>query len=607
MTGAAVFETNGVTWDLTSYFDEFNGPTMRAFKKQLGTDVALLEERASKLPAVNADSAAAWEELVLLAENFSSRIGHISSYVSNLHSADATNESYGEELASLSLLSAGFDKFSVELQRALKDASDQDFALFLERPALEGAQHYLKRTRRLAQFTMSPPEEKLAADLSVDGIHAWGRLYDTVTSKLEFDLLYPDGRTERLPIAQWRGLMGDADREIGRRAFEGGNRAWQSIEDVCAAALNAIAGTRLSLYKYRGVPHFLDMALFQSSIESETLEAMYKAIHENIDTAREILRVKAKALGRPGIAWFEREAPLPLSDSSRYTWVEGSGMVEESFRRVYPPLADYYGSFIDKRWMESQVRPGKRPGAYCTGSSVTGEQRVYMTFNGSLNEVSTIAHEIGHAWHGHLLKDYRPLQQRYPMTLAETASIFAEQILAEGVYSNENIGASAKLQMLDADLCGAAVLLLDITARFEFERDFHELRRSGEVSVSRLKQLMVETQQRVMGDALLPGGEDPMFWASKLHFYITRVTFYNFPYTFGFLLSRALFGMFKERGNDFLPQYEDFLRMTGSDTVENVAQRSLGVDVSDPAFWAASIKSLEQPLADYRALLEQAL
>ena len=226
-----------------------------------------------------------------------------------------------------------------------------------------------------------------------------------------------------------------------------------------------------------------------------------------------------------------------------------------------------------------------------------------MTFNGTLGDATTMAHEVGHAWHSHLLKDMRPMVQEYPMTLAETASIFGEHILAEGIYTDDGVSDREKLLMLDSDLCGAAVLLLDITVRFEFEKAFHEERMQGEVSVARLKELMQETQRRVFGDCMISESADPMFWASKLHFYISGVTFYNFPYTFGFLLARALYHRFQQEGRSFLPKYEDFLRLTGSDYVESVVARTVGGDTTDPAFWEASIKSLQEPLARYKNLL----
>ena len=285
------------------------------------------------------------------------------------------------------------------------------------------------------------------------------------------------------------------------------------------------------------------------------------------------------------------------------SWERVTATVGAAFDGVYPGLAEYYHSVLDKRWIESEARHGKRPGAFCTGSPVTGEQRVYMNFSGTHGDLTTVAHEVGHAFHNHIMGDLRPMARWVPMTLAETASIFGERILAEGCYKDENTSEEQKLLMLDGELTSAAVLLLDITVRFEFEKALYEERSEGEMSVSRLKEIMVEKQRRLFGDVMLEGGEDPYFWASKLHFYITHVTFYNFPYTFGFLLSRALFARFRSEGPSFLPKYEEFLRLSASDTVEKIAERSMGVDVGSPAFWTDSIRSLEEPLELYRELL----
>ncbi|OGR60742.1 MAG: hypothetical protein A2X36_02595 [Elusimicrobia bacterium GWA2_69_24] len=593
----------GVRWDLGGFFPEFNGSKMRVFKNRLAADAARLQKEAARLAPLSAKTAGRWEKLILAAEDLDARIGHLGSYVACLEAADAKNEAYSAEKARLSELGAQYAKLDVDLLRAFKDAPDAVFAAFLKRKPLAPIAYSLGRLRERARRTMSSDEEKLAADLCVDGFHSWGRLYDKVSGGLEFEMHWPDGRRETLPISRWRSLMSDADREVGRAAFEGGNRTWAGVQDVCAAALNAIAGFRLTLNRHRGIPHFLDRPLFAAGTSRKTLDAMYAAIQKNLPLAREIFRVKARSLGRKGIRFFEREAPLALKDSSRFTWEQGSGLVAQSFATAYPRLGEYYRQFLRDRWLESESRGGKRPGAFCTGSSVSNEQRVYMAFNGSLRDVETIAHEIGHAWHGHLLRDLRHWGREYPMTLAETASIFGEQILADGIYEDQRVGERQKLLMLDAELCGAAVMLLDITVRFEFEKAFHEERMKGEVSVSRLRELMVQTQRRVFGDALEPGGEDPLFWVSKLHFYITDVSFYNFPYTFGFLLAKALFTRFKAEGPAFLPKYEAFLRLTGSGTVEEVAHRSIGADVGNPAFWETSIRSLAAPLERYKKLL----
>lgn len=576
---------------------------MLKFKKKLAADVAALQKKAAKLAPLSAETAAGWEKLLLTAEDVETRLGHIVSYVTCLESAHADKEEYSAESAKLYSLTAEYSKFGVDLLRAFKDVPENIFTAFIKREKLKPVQHSLRRVREQAAHTMTPASEKLAADLGVDGFQSWDRLYSKISSKLEFDMAWPDGRKERLPISRWRALMSDSNRAMGRAAFEGGNLAWASIEDSCAAALNAISGTRLTLYRHRGIKHYLDQALFGAGIKRRTLDAMYAAVYKNIDSVREILRVKAGAMDRKGIAFFEREAPLPMKDSKLYTWEEGSGKVSAAFGRVYPALGRYYKDFLAKRWMESESRGGKRPGGFCTGSGLTKEGRIYMTFNGSLGDVTTIAHEIGHAWHSHLLREMRPWAREYPMTLAETASIFGEHILAEGVQADPGVSDAQKLIMLDEYLTGAVVTILDITVRFEFEKAFHEERAKGEVSVARLKELMTDAQRRVFGDALEPGGEDPLFWVSKLHFYKTGVSFYNFPYTFGFLMAAALFRKFKVEGPSFLPKYEAFLRLTGSDTVENVARRSLGADIGNSAFWEASIKGLQEPLARYKTLL----
>jgi oligoendopeptidase F len=596
-------EPSPQVWDLASFFPAFGGPEMQAFEQRLRADIAALQERSAGAGGLTQATLERWEAIVLGLEDVEARLGHLTAYVECLGAADAGNEAYSREEAALAQLGAEAEKAEVDLLHALKAASGRDFAALAGREKLRDAGHRLQRLRKRALRTMARGEERLAADLAVDGLHAWGRMYNTLSGKLDFRMEWPDGRVERVPMAQWRALMSAVDRRVGRAAFEGGNLEWARVGDVCASALNAIAGHRLTLNRYRGYGHYLEPALYQSQVERETLEAMYAAIHANIRLPRRIFRSKATALGRAGIWWFEREAPLALEEAGDLAWEQGSGMVGRAFRRVYPALAQYYQRALDRRWIESEKRPGKRPGAFCTGSELTGEQRVFMTFAGTLRDASTLAHETGHAWHASLLRDLRPMARSYPMTLAETASVFAEKILAEGAAADPDLPDARKLLSLDGELCDAAIMLLDITVRYEFERAFHDERASGEVGVSRLGELMVAAQRRVWDDALLPDGADPWFWASKLHFYITGTTFYNFPYTFGFLLAMALVRRFRQAGPGFLADYERFLRLSGSGSAEEVVRQAFGEDIRRPEFWAGGILALEEPLARYEALL----
>jgi oligoendopeptidase F len=230
-----------------------------------------------------------------------------------------------------------------------------------------------------------------------------------------------------------------------------------------------------------------------------------------------------------------------------------------------------------------------------------------MSYAGSLNDISTLAHEIGHAFHSGQLKGLRPFMQGYPMTLAESASTFAEILLAEGIMTDPDSSDAQKLSVLTATVNHGIAFLIDIPIRFNFEKAFHEERMRGEVSVSHFKSLMTEAMQNQFGDLLEEKGADPFFWASKMHFYLTGVSFYNYPYTFGYLLSRGLFGMFKREGTAFLPKYQEFLRYSGSDMAQNVAQKTLGADLEATDFWKQAIMSHEPELAEFETLVKKVL
>jgi oligoendopeptidase F len=597
-----------MTWDLTSYFPEFNGAEMLRFKEALRQDVEALKQNAAALAPLTEENALAWETIFFRHEDLLRRMSHLGSYIGCLASSDARNEAYLKEEAALARQRAELAKARIELLRAVKNSSEETFASFTARPSLAGAQNYLNRLREEARRAMLPDKEVLATDLGVDGIQAWGRLYDTMASKLEFDMVYSDGRRERLPMSQRRSLMDHPDRRVRQAAFEGGNAAWQSMEDAAAAALNAIAGTRLTLNCHRGVEHFLDIALFQAAISRKTLDAMLDALRANREIPRRVLRLKAGQMGQTGVAWYDLGAPLDLPDHQKLFWDQAKQTVAASFSLAYPTLANFFqGEVIKKSWIDWEPRAGKRPGGFCTTSMLSKQSRIFMTYNESLGDVLTLAHESGHAFHGYLMRDARPYARGYPMTLAETASTFGEQVLMNGLVDDPTTSDAQKVMMLDVEIGHGAVYLLDIPVRYEFEKAFYEERKSGELSVSRLKELMVTTQRQVVGDLLEPGGEDPYFWASKLHFYITGITFYNFPYTFGYLLSRGLYAMFRKEGDAFLPKYEELLRLAGSDTAENVVQRAVGRDLEEPHFWSEAIRSLEEPLKRLEDLLPKVL
>jgi oligoendopeptidase F len=592
-----------VDWDLTAYFAEFGGEQQVAFEAALEADTSALGESVAALPDPGPASYAGWEAALERYEAIGARFAHLRSYVSALASADGTDPRYRAAEARLSSLRARLTALEARFIAALGGLDDAAFAAWLGAGPLADARYYLSRWRERATRSMPPEREALAAELGTDGIEAWGRLYDRLTSTLTFKLAQPDGSERELPISARRSLMEGSDRSLRQAAFEGGNRAFAGSAPTLAAALNHIAGTRLTLYRQRGVGHFLEPALFDAGISRSALDALYVAVERQLALPRRVLALKARALGVPALAWYDLGAPFPSTAARRIEWSEAVDMVARAFGRQYPKLGAFFTRGIERRWVDHRSRPGKRPGAFCTSSPLLEESRIFMTFQGTFNEVSTLAHEMGHAFHNHVMEGVRFFARRYPMTLAESASTFAELLLADGLAEQPGIE-PAERRALEASLLNdAATFLLDITARFRFEQAFYEERRRGELEVERLNELMADTQRQVFGDALDPAAADPLFWASKLHFFITGVSFYNFPYTFGYLLSRGMFAEFKRRGPEFLPLYEQFLRRSGSDDAPRVARDVLGVELEQPDFWERSITSVAEPLARFEAAL----
>ena len=595
--------TSARTWDLTGYFPEFDGKAYRTFKQALRQELASRLTEAARLAPLGAGNRKDWAAVFLAWEDLGARLTHLASYLDCLSAADAASEACQTERAGLATLSAEYAKLKTRLLHGLRENEATAWAALVQAPELAGATHTLQRLRTEAAHQMAPAEEALAADLGVDGIGAWGRLYDTISGKMSFPMIWPDGRTETVPMAQSRALLSDPDRAVRRAAFIGGNRVWEAAEDTMAAALNALAGTRLTLYARRNQPHFLLAPLHDNAVSQETIATMFAVIAENYELPRRILRLGARLQGTPALAWYDLNAPHLPDTAPQLEWDEAVALVDRAFGATYPALQAYFRTALDKRWIESEKRANKRPGAFCTGSPVTREERIFMTFGGIMQDATILAHETGHAWHSHLLGGMRPCAREYPMALAETASTFAELVLAHGLLSEPDLPPARRAFLLEQETGHAPSHLLNIPVRFAFESRFYEERRAGVVAVSRIKELMSAAQREVYGDVLEPGGEDPWAWASKLHFYITELSFYNFPYTFGFLLSQALFREFRRTGPGFLTRYEEFLRLTGSATCEEVVRRSLGRDLRDRDFWRDAIHALDEPVREFEAVV----
>ena len=401
-------------WDMSPYFPEMDGNVYRTFRHTLDADVSVLLKHVRRLGKIEHAQLPVWIDLLQKLEEITARTGHLSSYLGCMGAADAGNETIQGETAAAKAARAELVKIFVVIRAALKEADEDVFAALLNAPELNEATYFIGRLRKSASWSMEPELEALAADLDATGLSAWGRLYDQVSGTLEFDLVVPGQETRRLPVAMTRSLLEDADPAVRKAALGGANRAWEQTSSVTAACLNAIAGARLTLYKRRGIAHFLEPALFDAGISHKTLDTIMAVAAARKAVAQRYLQRKAQLLGREKLGFQDLMAPLPLTHSERVNWAEARTRVLSAFESFYPDLARFTEMAFEQNWIDYSPRLGKRPGGFCSTSSIIRQSRILMTYNETVGDISTLAHELSHAFHGWLMRDMRPWSLRYP-------------------------------------------------------------------------------------------------------------------------------------------------------------------------------------------------
>ncbi|HEY2252768.1 MAG TPA: M3 family oligoendopeptidase, partial [Planctomycetaceae bacterium] len=556
----------GQNWDLDSLLPHPAGEEFTKILDGYRHGLQGLAERSDKLPAFSpgGDQGTAWVAFLRECERLEMLATDLSAFIGCHAAADAANKLYRQVEAALSALDPLREKISTNLEFALRDAGEADFKSLVDAdPFLKGNAFFLSQRRKNARLRLPRGEELLAADLAVDGIHAWGRLYDRLSGDLRIKVMEKGKLVEKSP-GQIR--FDSPERSVRQNNFYAGEKAWKSIADSCADALNHIAGTRLTMYRRLGLADHLDMPLHKNRMNRATLDTMWSVITRRKGVLQKYLAAKARMLGQEKLAWYDTQAPLPGAEepgqSAEIPYESGAGLVVRTFSSFSQDLGDFAKMALTQRWVEAENRSGKRQGAFCTGFATKKQSRVFMTFTNTHDNVSTLAHELGHAYHSWVLKDQPFFLQDYPMNLAETASTFAEAVLAEQRLA-ESKSRWEKLSILDHMLADAVAYLMNIHARFLFENRFHEERAAGELPAERISELMLAAQKEAYLSSLADDGWYPDFWVSKLHFYISGLPFYNFPYTFGYLLSTGLYALSQQAGKDFPEQYRGLLVATG--------------------------------------------
>lgn len=469
-------------------------------------------------------------------------------------------------------------------------------AAFEESPALREHEFILRRMAQEARHQMTMPEEALAADLDITGGSAWGRLRDNLTSQLEVTVKLPD-RVERMTMTQARNLAHRRNRDERRAGYEAELETWKQHEIVFAAAMNSVKGQVLTLCRRRGWESPLDETLFYNNMDRQTLDAMLTAARESLPTFRRYLHAKARALGLQRLAWYDLFAPVGSEETWEYE--RAQRLVRERFSQFSEKMGAMAHRAFEENWIDVPPKEGKRDGAFCMGLR-GDESRILLNYEPTFNWVGTLAHELGHAYHNVCLSNRTPLQRMTPMTLAETASIFCEQIVRRSAL--EEASDEAALAILEDALRAACQVVVDILSRYQFESQCFERRNERELSPSEMCAIMAQAQRDTYGDGLDQDALHPYMWAAKPHYYSSSRSFYNFPYMFGLLFGLGLFAHYQRSPQTFLDVYDDLLSSTGMADAASLAAR-FHIDIRTPDFWRSSLSVIAQDVDRYESLV----
>jgi len=511
----------------------------------------------------------------------------IRSFVYAFVTTDATHEAAQKEMSVLAKLSVRLGKLDTRWTAWLGRV---DVESLWTNPVNRAHEFPIRKRNTESQKMMSPAEEALAADLSEYGGGAWSRLYGNFSSQIEVEI---EGETVSMSTARTRAY--DRDSDTRRAAYEAELKAWKRNEVPIAAAMNALKGESRYLTEKRGWDSVLDMILFENNMSRGALEAMLDAARDSFPQWRRYLRAKAHALGYSGgLKFYDLYAPVGAETEYQYDHAER--FVEDQFRAYSDKMGDLAARSAAERWVDAAPRQGKRDGAFCMGV-LPGVSRILMNYKPAFGSVSTLAHELGHAYHNLCLAERTPLQMETPMPLAETASIFCETIIKRKMLGE--VEGDEKVAILDATLQGECQVVVDITSRFLFEDEVIRRRGASELTAGELCAIMTDAQLKTYGDGLDSDALHPYMWAVKPHYYGYR-GYYNFPYMFGLLFALGLYAIYEKQPEGFHGRYDDLLSSTGLYPAVELANR-FGINIEDKAFWAGSLSVLSDDIDDFVA------
>ncbi|MBV9811070.1 MAG: M3 family oligoendopeptidase, partial [Solirubrobacterales bacterium] len=476
---------------------------------------------------------------------------------------------------------------------ALDNARAQEL---LAAQQLDRYRHHLESVRRYRPHLLSESEEKIVTEKSISSQAAWARLFGELVAALRVEL---DGQELTLDVALSR--LQTADREVRRAAAEAVSRTLEPGARTRGFIYNTLLYDKSVEDRLRRYPHWLASRNLSNEASDESVTALIEAVRARFDIPQRWYRLKAKLLGIDRLADYDRSAPV-LKEDVTYSFAAARELVLETYHSFSPVAGDVARRFFDERWIDAPPRPHKRGGAFCAYTVPSVHPYVMLNFTAQRRDVLTMAHELGHGLHAALAQPRGVFHQSTPLTLAETASVFGEELVF-GRMLAEISDDEQRLGLLGERIDGAIATVFRQVAMNRFEHLVHTRRRAdGELSADRICELWVEAQSELFGDSVQITEGYRFWWSYVPHFINTPG--YVYAYAYGLLLALSVYSRYLEEGEPFVESYLELLSAGGSRSPEQLAE-IVGIDLGDPGFWDSGLALVETQLAEAEQLANQ--
>ena len=524
-------------------------------------------------------------------------LSQANSFVTCLLSQDSRDQDAATLRGKIVRFESDFKNELSKVQAVIANIEQERWVNLIEAVELADYKFILTDWRENTITSLSDDGQSLIADLMVDGYHSWGHFYNTLISSMKVNVEV-DGNEKQLSIGQAINLRSHPDEKVRYEAHQALEEIYEEKEEIFAKILNHIAGFRIQIYQHSRIENVLEIPLKENRITEKTMKAMWSVVKQYKKTFSKYLKRKAELTGNHSMKAYNFWAPI-TNNSPKIQYDEAVTLITNHFSQFGSELEAFAKHAFNEGWIEAEDRDNKSAFPFCASFPLTGESRIFMTFGGTFLNVLTLVHELGHAFHNYAMKSVDGLNKQYPMSIAETASTFAEMVIFDAAMEKAQ-SKEEKLLLLDEKLKRSVMNFMNIHSRFLFEQRFYEERKKGLVSSKRLNQLMNESIQEAYNGSL----DEPSTysWVWTPHYYITHSPFYNFPYTFGYLFALGIFAKAKEKGKEFEKDYLNLLRDSGSMTVEDLVLKHLGEDITSKDFWEKGMEICIKDAEEFIAL-----